>query len=403
MEAYSKRLASVCLEICLAALIGVLTGALTALFGRVLIALSNFRDQHIMYLLAFLPLVGLAIACCYKRWGKNAGRGMALVFDRAEAKEEKIDERLIPMIMISTWAGHLFGASVGREGVAVQMGACLADAAARATKKVAALKDLFHAEDFVFVGMAAGFAGLFGTPFAAVAFALELVHPKKLELQALLPAAVAAGLATFTSSSLGLESLHVIMPALDITADNLWRLVLLGLVLGIGGSLFARALSFAKAATKKHFANVYVRMAVLSVVATILLYALFVGRYAGLGTNLITASITGGTIYPWDFAVKAALTILCLAAGFQGGEVTPLFAIGASLAATVAPALGLDPLQAAALGYAALFAAATNSLIAPMLIGLEVFGPAMASAFILVVAVSYIVNGDVSIYPQRKL
>ena len=98
------------------------------------------------------------------------------------------------------------------------------------------------------------------------------------------------------------------------------------------------------------------------------------------------------------------MTVLTLAAGFQGGEVTPLFAVGASLGAALGPLVGVDPAFLAALGYAAVFGGATNTLLAPMLIGGEVFGFENLPWFFLVCALAYLCNGSRSIYTaQRKL
>lgn len=103
--------------------IGVIVGAICALFGRVLLAIGAFRDEHIVLLLPFLALMGLAIVFAYLTWGKGTDRGMSLVFDVGHGREDAISPRLVPLIMLSTWATHLFGGSAGREGVAVQIGA----------------------------------------------------------------------------------------------------------------------------------------------------------------------------------------------------------------------------------------------------------------------------------------
>lgn len=71
---------------------------------------------------------------------------------------------------------------------------------------------------------------------------------------------------------------------------------------------------------------------------------------------------------------KFVLTVITIAAGFQGGEVTPLFAIGASLGAVLAPLFGLPIELVAALGYICVFSSATNTFFAPLFIGFEVFG-----------------------------
>lgn len=102
--------------------IGVIVGAICALFGRVLLAIGAFRDEHIVLLLPFLALMGLVIVFAYRTWGKGTDRGMSLVFDVGHGREDAISPRLVLLIMLSTWATHLFGGSAGREGVAVQIG-----------------------------------------------------------------------------------------------------------------------------------------------------------------------------------------------------------------------------------------------------------------------------------------
>ena len=107
-------------------------------------------------------------------------------------------------------------------------------------------------------------------------------------------------------------------------------------------------------------------------------------------------------IFSWDFALKWIFTVVTLAAGFQGGEVTPLFSIGASLGVLLGTLCGLTTAFVAALGYAAVFGSASNTLLAPMLIGGEVFGFAYLPYFFVVCAVAYLCNGGSCIYPLQK-
>lgn len=149
--------------------------------------------------------------------------------------------------------------------------------------------------------------------------------------------------------------------------------------------------------------NPVLRAFSMGVVLSVVLFVLYRGRYCGLGTNLINASLSGETVYAWDWALKLALTVLTLAAGFQGGEVTPLFSIGASLGAVLAAIFGLPVPLCAALGYAAVFGSASNTLLAPALIGAEVFGWENAPAFLIACAAAYAVNGNKSIYSGQIL
>ena len=203
--------------------------------------------------------------------------------------------------------------------------------------------------------------------------------------------------------SAGREGVAVQLAAApEWSAELALELTALGIVFGLTGAAFAFCLKRAKELAQNRLKNPVLRALVMGVALSPVLYLLYRGRYCGLGTNLINASIAGEPIYAWDWALKLALTVLTLSAGFQGGEVTPLFSIGASLGAALAGLLGLPAAFCAALGYAAVFGSATNTLLAPALIGAEVFGWAAAPHFFAVCALAYAVNGGRSIYSGQK-
>lgn len=378
--------------------IGLIVGVIDAVFGRTLLAIGSFRDAHLALLVPFLALAGLVIVFCYKRWGKNTGRGMSLVFDVGHGREESISLRLVPLIMGGTWATHLFGGSAGREGVAVQIGATVSHWIGRK------LPFKHPGNTFLLIGMAAGFAGLFRTPLAATVFALEVLVAGRLEYRALFPTLIASLVASATAGALGLEKFEVALTAtVALDAAGIARLAILGVVFGIVGGAFAWCLAHAKTLAGRLAPNPYVRIGVTGIALSILLFALWQGRYCGLGTNLISAAFANGaTIYSWDWIAKFILTIVTLAAAYQGGEVTPLFSIGASLGVAISGLVGIDPLLCAALGYAATFGGATNTLLAPIFIGCEVFGFSYLPAFFIVCAVAYLFNMDKSIYTLQE-
>lgn len=203
--------------------------------------------------------------------------------------------------------------------------------------------------------------------------------------------------------SAGREGVAVqLAAAQEWSAELALELAALGIVFGLTGAAFAFCLKRAKKLAQNRLKNPVLRALVMGVALSAVLYLLYRGRYCGLGTNLINASLAGEPIYAWDWALKLALTVLTLSAGFQGGEVTPLFSIGASLGAALAGLLGLPSAFCAALGYAAVFGSATNTLLAPALIGAEVFGWAAAPHFFAVCTLSYAVNGGRSIYSGQK-
>ena len=381
----------------LAVIIGLVVGSLDALFGRVLIGVTNFRLEHFNYLIPFLPVIGVLIVFFYDRFGKTAGRGMGLVFSVGHQSDEVIPKRLIPLAMVATWLTHLFGGSAGREGVAVQIGATFANF----------LGDVFKVKNrhiIVMIGMAAGFGGLFQTPFAATLFALEALIAGAIYYRAIVPALIASTVAAQTSHFLGLEKFSFTLTNLPVLDANLIaKLLLMGAIFGLTGFAFAWLLTFAKSRLTILLPNPYVKVAACGVILSLLFTMLGHGRYSGLGTNLITAAFGGGQIFAWDFALKLLLTVLTLAIGFQGGEVTPLFAIGAALGTTLGLALGLPVTFVAALGYAAVFASATNTFWAPILIGCEVFGYALMPYLMIVVIISYMLNFNKSIYTAQDM
>lgn len=352
--------------------IGIIVGVICALFGRVLLAIGAFRDSHVALLLPFLALAGLAIIFAYRTWGKGTDWGMSLVFDVGHGREDTISPRLVPLIMLSTWGTHLFGGSAGREGVAVQIGATVSHWIGQRLP----FRD--PGNTFLLIGMAAGFAGLFRTPLAA----------------------------SMTSGALGLEKFEVTVTAsyaLDL--PGLGRLALLGIAFGMVGGAFAWCLAHAKTLAARLLPNPYIRVAVMGLALSAILFVLWQGRYCGLGTNLISAALNGDgkvAIMPWDWALKFTLTIATLAAGYQGGEVTPLFSIGTSLGVVLAGILGMPVEPCAALGYAAVFGSATNTLLAPILIGCEVFGFSSLPTFFIVCVVAYLFNMDKSIYALQE-
>ncbi len=378
-------------------IIGIIVGAIDALFGRILLMITAFRTAHIRILLPFLAPAGLFILFLYRKFSQKALKGMTLVFETGFAENDEIPKLLVPLVMVSTWITHLFGGSAGREGVAVQIGATVAHSIGRR----------FYPQNngriFLIIGMAAGFGGLFQTPLAATFFALEVLIAGTLFYEALLPSLAAAFAASYTSHFLGLEKFTVsVNDAFVFTPTSTWKLIVIAILFGCIGGAFAKLLAVAKSKLADLIQNPFYRIFVFGIVLSIAFFLLFQGRYSGLGTNLIQSAFQGDTVYGFDFALKFLLTILTLAAGYQGGEVTPLFSIGATAGVLFSSLFGLPVMLTAALGYAAVFGSATNTLLAPILIGIEVFGAKQAIPFILVCSIAYVFNGNFTIYGKQR-
>ncbi|OWV17675.1 chloride channel protein [Fibrobacter sp. UWB4] len=399
--------------------LGAVIGALTACFGDISDKLSAIRDANPLYFIPALAIGGAAIVFAYKKWGRWTERGMDQVFAVGLNKESDFPLVSIPMAAVSTWLTQLFGGSAGREGAAMQIGSALSY---NISKKLP-FENATHI--MLVTGLAAGFAGIFQAPMAATAFALEVLLVGHLELGALLPAAAAAFTACKVSSMLGFHKFSVDLNSLldasgfsanvftnegALDGKFLVKLALMGVLFGIVGGGFAKLLGLSQNFFAKKFPNSIKRIAIMGVGLSALLLVFFQGRYAGLGTNLLEMcfGIAGnadliGNVAGYDWILKFALTILTLSAGFIGGVVTPLFAIGATFGVFVAGMFGMPVALAAALGFAAVFASASNTLWAPILIAGEIFGFNCLPAFFIVCTVAYICNGGQSIYKQKKI
>lgn len=389
------------------AVIGVLTGAAAAVFGLVLLACTEFREEHFWWVIPFLPAAGAVICLLYERFGKNAGRGMRLVFAVGFGEAGGLPFRMAPLAMAGTWLTHLFGGSAGREGVAVQIGAAVADNIGRLANRLVRTGE--SRKVFLITGMAAGFAGLFRTPLAAVFFALEVLVVGRLEYHALFPASIAALTASFTSGAMGLEKFQIDMSAFGAETGGcgpafFLKLAGLGLLFGLAGSLFAVALRIVRLKLMFAFSSQLKKTVVMGCVLAVFTALCWQGRYSGTGTNLIGLCFGegGGQVMAWDWLLKLAFTVLTLSAGFMGGEVAPLFSIGACLGFAAAPLFGFSPVFGAALGFAAVFGSGSNTLLASILVGAEIFGYSMLPYFAVTCIMAYIFNFNKSIFTAQK-
>lgn len=378
-------------------IIGLIVGIIDTIFGRGLLWIGDIRKEYLYYFVPFLALAGLLIVFIYQKFAGKTGKGMGLIFEVGHGTEKEIPLRLIPIVTVATWITHLFGGSAGREGVAVQLGATLSHR----------FNKYFNFPDkskvFLVTGMAAGFGGLFQTPIAALFFGLEVLALGNLQLYALLPAVVAAFTASWTSSFLGLEKFtHIVNTNLSITPMTFVKFAILGIIFGIAGNLFVYLQSFLKKFASEKIKNPYYRIFIIGIFLSVILLLLHEGRYTGLGTNLIENSFSEKPIFGYDWILKLLLTTLTLAAGFQGGEVTPLFSIGASLGVVIAIFFGFPIEFVAAAGYISVFGSATNTLLAPIFIGGEVFGFNNLPFFVIIVIFAYLVNRKISTYGLQK-
>lgn len=371
----------------------VLTTVCCSYFGQTLLFLINISKNYYQYLIFLTPLV-LLFTKYSNKIIKAHGVGMKYFVEAANNKKDKVSWFFPVVLTINTLLAHVFGVSVGREGVAVQLGGAIG--------KNMTTNDFSDKQKkyFVRLGMISGFAALFQTPLAAVFFILEIIG-KKIRVTAssiyeFVSYIVAAFISAKLSHILGLEKFFVEVNVSnnDINLVNILKIAFISITLIFTGILFVIIQKKSKVVVATYKYLTWVLLVLFIVMSFILNF-----RYASLGTNLIDFSFNDySNIKVYDFILKLIFTAICTAIGFSGGEVTPLFAIGASCGVVLGIWLGLPVLMVAGLGYCLVFSSATKTWITPIFLALEVFGYKLMLIMILPAVLLYFINKKYSIY-----
>lgn len=380
----------------LAIIIGILAGFASTLFLHSIDWAIHFRKKH-TWLILFLPLAGFLISFIYKVYGKGSEGGSDLILNEIHDPKKNIPLRMVPMIFIGAVVSHLFGASVGREGAAVQMGAGMSDQFSRHLSHYFKNRKLI-----LMMGMSAGFASIFGTPIAGAIFGFEVLFIGTLVYDALLPCLVAGIAGYYTALCLGVtHPLYFLMKAPELTAMGFLSAIIAGIIFGYTAKFFVWSILQMRAWLFKYFSNNIFHPIVGGLILVGAFYAIGSDRYHSLGEDIIRASFTE-KIYPWDFLGKIFMTTVSVGSGFKGGEVMSLFYIGATLGNAMAAILPLAYPVLAALGFVAVFAGATNTPIASLILAFELFGPGLGVYAALAIVASYFFSGTSGIYHSQR-
>jgi H+/Cl- antiporter ClcA len=386
----------------LGAAAGALCGVASAVFLFLLDRVTAFREGHEAIVYA-LPVAGLLIGWAYERIGRSIQPGTNLVLDTIHEGGPRLPARMAPLVLVGTLLTHLVGGSAGREGTAVQMGAGLADGLAhRLALDGAARRWLLIA------GVAGGFGSVFGTPIAGAVFGLELLVLGRLELRAAVPALTAAAVGHLVTSQLGaaIGMHHASYPALAqvaLTPRLLGAWLLVAAAVAATVLVFIEGTHAIKAATVRWAGRLPLRMAFGGAVVVALWQLAGTSDYLGLGVPGILRAFHDPAMPAAAFAWKLAFTAITLGCGFLGGEVTPLFFIGAALGNALAAPLGIPLPLAAGVGLAAAFGAAANTPLALAVMATELLGLGALPHVAIVCGVAYLLTGHRGIYPAQRL
>lgn len=392
--------------IAIAVPVSVVIGSGCALFLWLLDWATNTRAER-PWLLYLLPVAGVGIVLAYRAFGRGSEAGNNLIMDEIHDPKSGVPARMGPMILIATVVTHLFGGSAGREGTAVQIGGSLAATYGRWLRL-----DPADIRRLLMVGIAAGFGGVFGTPLAAAVFAMEVIAIGRISYEAIFPCLVAGIVGDYSCTWWGIRHTHYEMAvgALAFEWSVAGKVALAAVGFGLASVLFAELTHGMTAMWKRVFPIDWMRPITGGLVVIGLVWVVGTRDYLGLGVVAtepggvsIVSSFQAGGAETWSWFWKIVFTAVTLSCGFKGGEVTPLFFIGATLGHTLALVMGAPVELFAAIGFIAVFAGATNTPLACTLMGIELFGSGHVVYFAIGCFVAYLFSGHSGVYLSQRV
>ena len=268
--------------------------------------------------------------------------------------------------------------------------------------------------------MAAGFGAVFGTPFTGAIFALEVLALGRIQYDAIIPALLASILADLSFSAWGLGHTHysvlfveqttVFDSPVKVNPILMFKIIGASVAFGLAGYLFGELTHRIRDISHRLIKNPYMIPVVGGTL--VILISLSYGNYDynGLGVSSyrdggvsILSSFEEGGANLFSWLQKLVLTAVTLGTGFKGGEVTPLFFVGSTLGNALGDLMNAPIDLFAALGFIAVFAAATNTPLACTIMGIELFGGENTLYFAIACFIAYYFSGHTGIYSSQRV
>ena len=378
--------------------VGVLSGISSAALLISLEWATEWREANGWVPIAFLPIGGFISGWLYQRYGQSVEAGNNLLLEEIHEASNTIPLRMVPMVLFGTTLTHLLGGSAGREGTALQMAASLADQLNHIVQ--------FKPDDrriLLMAGLSGGFASVFGTPLAGTVFGLEVLAIGTIRHTALFPCLIAAIVGDRVTVFLGLHhTIYRHAEAVALTPAPLSAALFAGAIFGATAMVFVKLTHKTNQLFKTYISYAPLRPAVGGFIVALIVFAIGSTKYIGLGIPTIVNAFQI-PLNPWDFVAKIGLTALTLGSGFKGGEVTPLFFIGATLGNVLSSILPLSMPLLAGMGFVAVFGGAANTPIAAILMGIELFGAESGVFMAIACVMSYLFSGHGGIYSAQRI
>ena len=381
--------------ILICALIGVLSGSASALLLVSLEWAAQIRE-HNLWIVWLLPIGGFLVGLSYYYWGNESVKGNNLLLEEYESPQKTIPLMMVPLVFLGTIITHLFGGSAGREGSAVQMGGAIADKFTGIFKL-----DNSGRRTVLILGISAGFASIFGTPLTGALFALEVLYFSKIDIKSILLSFLAAYISFYTVAFWQVKHTHYHIPVIPkMTWEVFLWVILVSILFGFASMLFSRTTHFWGNLFSKSVKYPPLRPFVGGLILAIVFYFIGTTKYMGLGIPIIVDSFSTPNTAS-VFLLKILFTGFTLGAGFKGGEVTPLFFVGATLGSALSVYVPLPIALLAGMGFVAVFSGATHTPIACTVMGIELFGFESGLFIGLACLVAYFSSGSVGIYHSQ--
>ena len=376
-------------------LIGVFSGSASAFFLVTLEKATHYRESN-NWIIWLLPIGGLLIGLAYHYWGKSVVKGNNLLLEEYENPQDIIPLKMAPLVLFSTLITHFFGGSAGREGTAVQMGGAIADQFTGVFKL-----DNSERKTILILGISAGFASIFGTPLAGALFALEVVFFSKIDLKSIPFSFLTAYIAHYTVEIWQVHHTVYTIPFVpEMNLTILFWILAVSILFGLAAMLFSRSTHLWADLFSKTIAFPPFRPFVGGILLAIAFFFIGTTKFNGLGVPVIVDAFSNPNA-PYDFLLKILFTGFTLGAGFKGGEVTPLFFVGATLGSALSLIVPLPIGLLAGMGFVAVFSGATHTPIACTVMGMELFGIESGLFIGIACIIAYFSSGSLGIYKTQ--
>ena len=375
---------------------GIIIGIVISLFLKSLQFATSSRQSYPVIIL-LLPFGGALVSYLYLRYGRDSSKGNNLIIERINKGEANIPFRMAPLVFFGTFITHLFGGSAGREGTGVQIGASICS-------KLSKILRLNEKDTTMIIisGVSSGFGVVFGTPIAGTIFGLEVSTVGKMRYEAIIPCLISSFIGNSIAKALKVHHSHYVMEVVSSSDYSIfYKVILCSILFGLVSKLFSELTGNLKKFFTKLIPKPYIKSFVGGCIVIIIALVLQTQIYLGLSLDLLQDAFENNVV-GYAFLIKLILTSITLATGFQGGEVTPLFVIGATLGNFLAPIINLPLSFLAGLGMIAVFCGGTKTPLASFAMGLELFGGGNIKYIFITCVISYVFAGKSGIYSSQE-